>query len=218
MERYPLSWPAGWPRTPAHERTTARFSKGERVSSSTPGAGSWMRHRSVTIADGIQPVLDELGRLGVADGDSITSTNVPTRLDGRPYSGGREPDDPGVAVYWRMPRQQQNKCMAIDRYDRVADNLAAVAATLDAMRAIERHGGASILDRAFTGFDALPAPGSLAKREWWDVLECRRDATLEVVRAQYMRLRSDRHPDKGGSEDAFNELTAAWKAAQESVR
>ena len=86
------------------------------------------------------------------------------------------------------------------------------------MRAIERHGGAQILDRAFTGFDALPPPGGLAKREWWDVLECRRDSTIEIARAQYMRLRSDRHPDKGGSEAAFTELTEAWKTAQEVVR
>ena len=38
--------------------------------------------------------------------------------------------------------------MAIDAYTRTADNLAAVAATLEAMRAIERHGGAQILERA----------------------------------------------------------------------
>ncbi|KVD37855.1 hypothetical protein WJ41_22830 [Burkholderia ubonensis] len=62
----------------------------------------------------------------------------------------------GVAVYWET-RAGARRVMAIDQYTRVADNLAAVAATLDAMRAIERHGGARILERAFTGFAALAA-------------------------------------------------------------
>jgi len=52
--------------------------------------------------------------------------------------------------------------MAIDIYDTVAGNLAAVAATLDAMRAIERHGGAQILKRAFQGFKALPSSTATA--------------------------------------------------------
>jgi hypothetical protein len=59
--------------------------------------------------------------------------------------------------------------MAIDQYDRVEHNLAAIAATLDAMRAIKRHGGAEILDRAFTGFTALPAPMAGGK-PWRQVL------------------------------------------------
>jgi hypothetical protein len=51
----------------------------------------------------------------------------------------------------------ESQCMAIDIYTRIADNLAAVAATIDAMRAIERHGGAQILKRAWMGLKALPA-------------------------------------------------------------
>jgi hypothetical protein len=46
---------------------------------------------------------------------------------------------------------------------RAADNLAAIAATLEAMRAIDRHGGATILNRAFTGFTALPPPADCWK-------------------------------------------------------
>lgn len=65
-----------------------------------------------------------------------------TNIDGFPRSGQSEPSDGGVAVYW-LTSTGETKCIAIDRYDRVADNLAAVAATLDAMRAIERHGGAT---------------------------------------------------------------------------
>ena len=80
-------------------------------------------------------VLAELARLGIGEQDTVISTNVPTRLDGLPRSGAREPFDPGVAVYWQE-RSGARRVMAIDRYTTVADNLAAVAATLEAMRAI----------------------------------------------------------------------------------
>ena len=92
-------------------------------------------------------------RLGVHQDDVVVSTNLQTRLDGLPRSNQARPGDPGVCVYWK-PAKSPMRCMAVDRYDEVQDNLAAVAATLEAMRSIERHGGAAILDRAFTGFAA----------------------------------------------------------------
>ncbi|WP_249183503.1 hypothetical protein [Burkholderia cenocepacia] len=60
------------------------------------------------------------------------------------------------------------RVMAIDQYAWIADNLAAVAATRDAMRGIERRGGARILERAFTGFATLAAPGRA--RHWREVI------------------------------------------------
>lgn len=92
---------------------------------------------------------------------------------------------------------------------RVRDNLAAIAATLEAMRAIERHGGAQILERAFTGFAALTAPG----KNWWDVLETRPDATRAIIEANFRRLAHDRHPDRGGDHDKMSELNEARDAA-----
>ncbi|ROU09438.1 hypothetical protein [Lysobacter enzymogenes] len=83
------------------------------------------------------------------------STNLTLRRDGLPRSDQREPADPGAAVYW-TDCTGADRCMAVDRYTKTAGNLAALAATLEAMRAIERHGGAEILDRVFTGFTALP--------------------------------------------------------------
>lgn len=217
---YPLSWPVGWQRTPADGRIRARFSKGERQLSSTPGGGSWMRRRDLTIGDGTKRVLDALRILGVQEGDAIISTNLVVRLDGLPRSGQAAPQDPGVAVYWERAGDGQTKCMAIDLYDRVSDNLAAVAATLEAMRAIERHGGAQILDRAFTGFTALPAPGQTMVRGWREVLELPNEhVDLEVALAQYRRLASAAHPDKpGGSHAAMSLLNAAWAQAQEALR
>src|SRR5690606_17605504 len=153
----------GWRRTPAQERTRARFSRQERVASSyTPGQ-TYTRKANLTISQGTDRVAAALSAIGAWTDETVVSTNLALRLDGLPRSGQRAPDDPGVAVYWR--KGKGFRCIAIDRYDRVQDNLAAIAATLEAMRAIDRHGGAEILDRAFTGFVALPQP-----EQWWQVL------------------------------------------------
>ncbi|HWL06772.1 MAG TPA: J domain-containing protein [Xanthobacteraceae bacterium] len=203
---YPLHWPEGWPRATSRKR--AKFSKGERQYTAN---GSWMGHRDLSIADGTGRVLNELQALRVPHGEAIISTNLELRLDGLPRSNQSAPTDPGVAVYWRKPGQPM-KVMAIDIYDRVADNLAAIAATLNAMRAIERHGGAQILERAFTGFAALPSP-----RSWRDVLELGAHATRENIEANFRRLARDRHPDRGGSADAMAELNNARETALREV-
>ena len=102
--------------------------------------------------------------------------------------------------------------IAIDTYLTAADNLAAIAATLDAMRSIERHGGAEILDRAFTGFAALPAPD--AARPWHVVLGVAAHEATDAVRMAYRRAASAAHPDKGGSDARMAEVNAAWSAFQ----
>lgn len=215
IEAYPLSWPAGWPRTLPSKRRSAKFSKGERQHSSTPGVSSWMQYRQVSISDGTQRVLAELAKLKISRDDMIVSSNLKLRLDGLPRSDQRDPDDPGAAVYWQDAKGRK-QVMAIDQYDRVADNLAAIAATLEAMRAIERHGGAQILERAFTGFAALPAPDH--QRPWREVLGIpslrgNEAQAREVVETAYRRLRSQHHPDKGGDAAAFSAVQAAYDQA-----
>jgi len=157
-EAYPLAWPTGWKRTPALNRTRAKFGKKEFVDRGLSADGKqlgWYSKGQLSIAQGTERVLNVLNQMGF-NKSVVISSNLALRNDGLPRSAQRAPDDPGVAVYWGQG--QKARCIAVDRYDRVADNLAAIAATLEAMRAIERHGGAAILDRAFTGFTALPAP------------------------------------------------------------
>jgi hypothetical protein len=155
----------------------------------------------------------ELERLGVnVTDDSIVSTNLKLNLSGLPRGDQGEPTDPGVAVYFQK-KAGPMRVIAIDAYTRVRDNLAAIAATLEAMRAIERHGGAQILERAFTGFAALAAPG----KTWWDVLQVRPDADRATIEANFRRLARDRHPDNGGSHDAMTELNEARAAALKAV-
>jgi hypothetical protein len=217
INAYPLTWPEGWPRTAPARRERARFNKGVRQYSSQPGGNSWMRKSDLSVTDGTTRILQELARLDIDRQDVVISTNVRLRLDGLPRSSEREPDDPGVAVYWTdATAGNEPRCMAIDRYDRVADNLAAAAATIEAMRAIERHGGAQILKRAFTGFTALPAPGQTSARGWREILghDVANRAQLDE---RYKRLRSENHPDKGGSAETFHAVQRAYAQARQEL-
>lgn len=208
ISRYPLQWPSGWKRTPDHRREAGRFT-----------SKAYSSHReSLTVAQAVDRLLAELDRMGVRESTVIISTNVESTLSGRPRSGERKPQDPGAAIYW--DDKGKNRCMAIDRYTDVAQNLAALAATIEAMRAIERHGGAAILDRAFTGFTALPAPiVASMKRPWREVLEYGNGpATDAEITRNYRILAKAYHPDRpGGSTDKMAELNAARDEAMLEV-
>lgn len=204
---HPLAWPEGWRRTPAASRGHAKFGKSTRNTGQT-----WSSKRDLTNAESIERVLAELHRFGFGRDDVVISMNLPVRLDGLPRSDARNPDDPGAAVYWQE-RTGARRVIAIDQYLRVADNLAAIAATLDAMRAIERHGSAQILERAFTGFTALPGP-----RNWREILGVDGKCDLAGARAAYRRLAGEHHPDRpNGSHDKMSELNAAIAAAEKEL-
>lgn len=198
MTNYPLAWPAGWRRTKS--RKDANFKRGG---------------QRLSIADGVKRVIEQLRLFGISDWNIVVSTNVRPRLDGLPLSNQAEPQDPGVAVYWKKEKDTQHKVMATDRYTKVADNLAAIAATLEAMRAIERHGGAVIMERAFTGFLSLPAPNT-----WRAVFGFPEDhcVSFERAKAEYRELSMTHHPDKGGSESKMAELNWAMQEAEKELR
>jgi len=188
---YPLDWPIGWKRTQV--RRDAQF----RVGGGKIGASG----RRVEIDDGVNRVYQVLQLMGVKEDTVTISSNVRPSLGSRP--GSIQVKDPGVAVYW-TDNQKQTRCMAIDQYVRVPDNLAAIAATLEAMRAIERHGGAEILDRAFTGFTALPAP-----EQPFQVLGVGAHASRQEVERAYRLLALKHHPDRGGDEAQMARINAA---------
>lgn len=205
IRAYPLQWPDGWPRIAVRE--DAKFHT--RRHGTSDGQGVIPRER-LSIGDGCDRVLRSLSAMGIADHDVVISTNIEPTLYGGPRRSARSPDDPGVALYWK--RKGKRQCMAIDRYTRVGDNLAAVAATLDAMRAIDRHGGAQILDRAFTGFIALPAP-----EQPWQVLGLGANPTREQVKDAHWKLTQKHHPDKGGTDHEMARINAARDALLESL-
>lgn len=131
--RFPLYWPAGWPR----------------VARPIPSAFD----KSRTVYQTIGFLLGELRRAGVSPQSIRISSNVPLRLDGLPRSEKRQPDDRGAAVY--CLRRGEALVFACDKWDRVECNLYAIAKDVEAIRARLRWGVVS-LEQALKGNQALP--------------------------------------------------------------
>jgi len=213
IQRYPLQWPTGWKRTAHSKRRPAYFNRKEKVSTSVGVVNT--KTRWLGIGDAVKRVFYELEMLGVAhvQEDVVISTNLRVNMSGLPRGDLGEPLDPGAAVYWELKGKRQ--CIAVDRYNRVADNLAAVAATLQAMRTIERHGGAEVLERAFLGFAALP---QTASRTWREILGIDlANPTFDFVEERFSSLAKVNHPDQGGSTEVMQELNRARADARREL-
>ncbi|HEU5276805.1 MAG TPA: J domain-containing protein [Xanthobacteraceae bacterium] len=195
-ERFPLHWPQGQPRTPSYRRREAKFQT------------EFLRARDDTLK-----AIKLLGGLNV-----ILSTNIALRLDGLPLANQREPEDPGVALYFDRTINGQRRAFVIacDSYSKVKWNLRAVGATVDALRAIQRHGASSMLEQAFTGFAALPPMG--ATKPWWEVLGVSEYATAEQARAAHRQLAMLHHPDRGGDAQRMAEINRALEQAMQGAR
>lgn len=202
---YPLAWPAGRPRTPANKRKYSRFTK----SVQEPG-GSWRSTRPLTLAEAVKRLLDETGRVNARH--LVISTNVQLRLDGLPRSDQRKPDDPGVCVYFM--HQGKEVAMPCDTYDTVEGNIAAVAAHIEATRAIERHGVATVA-QMFSGFAALPPPQEEKRAApWWEVLGLPKGTySKEVIDAVFRDKAKKAHPDFGGTNEEMADLIRAKEEA-----
>ena len=66
-----------------------------------------------------------------------------------------------------------------------------------------------MMERAFTGFTALPDQTGDA---WWEALGVGKGASPALVEAMYRKARSAAHPDKGGSDAEFDRVKKAWNA------
>lgn len=187
VSRFPLEWPAGWVRTPKHRRALAKFKSG----------GQW-----ITVFKATERLQDELERLG-ATGATL-STNISLRLDGRPRSD-EKPADPGVAIYFRF--KGKATVFACDKYTEVGDNIAAIAAHIDALRRIERYGVGTI-EQALAGYKALPADTAA---DWRAVFGFAKDSrpTKDQIDSAYKGLARQKHPDAGGTDIEMAHLNRA---------
>jgi hypothetical protein len=193
---YPLHWPPG--RTRATHRQPAAFR--------TDGG-----RRILSVDDALKRLMPELRRLGARD--VIVSTNVRPRRVGE-LVGADKVADPAVAVYFHLPNGKgpaQQHCIACDRWTRLADNLAAVAAHVEAVRGTMRWGCGDVL-QAFAGYKALPAMG--AKRAWWEIMGIDRNAPAAQIKARFRELAERHHPDRGGNPNQMAEISAAYEEAQ----
>lgn len=204
MTASPLSWPAGYQRTESQQRRKAKF--GEKAI--TGGL------KNLTISQAVDRLKTAVRRFSngltywrIHPGSVVISTNLPARADGVPYSDNRFVNDPGVAVYFTF--DERPTVMACDKWSTVADNIAAIASTLEAMRALERYGVAEC-ERAFTGFAALPAPGDVQARTCWVVLGIAPTQSKAAIDEAWRERAKSCHPDRpGGSHDAMSELNTA---------
>lgn len=191
IENFPLCWPSGWPR-----------------------AKSFRSHAPYKISGDLarRELLHELKLMGAVD--VVVSSNVPLRRDGAPYAdaSGRACSDPGVAVYFRRKAGGERQVIACDKWPRPDSNIRAIGLCVEAMRAIARSGASELLDRAFTGFKALPAS---PEAEWWMVLDVARGANADQIKSAYRELALKHHPDRGGAAPEWARVSAAYQHAKQ---
>ena len=193
MESFPLCWPQGWPRARTRERSKFK----------------------TTFEAARRELFRELGLMGVPDYNIILSTSIPIRRDGMPYATARPVDNEvGVAVYFKKANGNKRYVFACDRWDRVEDNMQAIRHSVAAIRGIERWGASEMLERAFTGFTALPEPG---KKSWRQVLGLQITTNLEAAESAYRHKMKSAHPDLGGSEEQSKELNWAITEARSEL-
>lgn len=191
VEAYPLHWPGGWPRTTYRARS--RFNTSE--------------------TRAYNNMLGELRRLGATN--VVVSTMLKLRQDGHPYASQRIPEDPGVAVYFTYKKKQS--VIAADKWYLIGDNYHAIGKCVEAMRGMERWGAGTMMDKAFEGFESLPAPedGAAVTRQWFNVLGVAPGASRDELRLARIGLAKRYHPDSGRepSHEKMCEVNEAYEQA-----
>ena len=188
-EAFPLYWPAGYKRTASYQRINSRFEQ--------------------TMDKSQQFLRKELDRLGATS--LVISTNIPVRKDGGLYTDymRRIIDDPGVAIYFYLKGKQVTMCC--DQYTRVWENIYALGKGIEALRGMERWGVSEFMERAFTGFQELPASNS---KTCWEILgSINPTKDTEYIKKAYLNLAKIKHPDAGGTVESFQELQQAYEHA-----
>jgi hypothetical protein len=208
ITRYPLEWPLGWKRTRSRRSADFRMTREGRPA---PDGKTTKYATQVNMAVATERLERQLDALGAKN--PTLSTNVSLTMSGRPR-GDENPSDPGAAVYFMF--KGKATVLACDSYFRVADNIAALAAHIDALRRIERYGVGTI-EQALAGYKALPADTAA---DWRMVLfgvkDCR--VGIDDVQAAYRSRAREVHPDTGGSDEAMAQLNRARDYALEELK
>jgi hypothetical protein len=207
VQAHPLHWPLHRPRTKLPRR--ANFHR------RPANENGYSRRESLSIADSRDRLYRELGLLGGKQ--VIISSNLELKMDGTPRGSQREPSDSGIAVYFQLNKQPH--CLSCDAWDRCADNLAAVAKHVEAMRGQLRWGVADVASM-FAGFKALPGaiitPAPMTVEEAAEAIVGNDQACIRLMiqdadcfRATYRDQAKRLHPDTGIGGDAWKEFQYA---------
>ena len=178
-QAYPLTWPESWPRTKAPQ--SSRF--------------------QTTLPKAIKNVQDSLALFASDSGKKLEGIVVSSNVS----LMERNPKDCGVAVYFTWDGLAT--CIAVDRYQKIEENLQAIHHVIEAERTKLRHGGLNLVRAAFRGYAALPPPSNAKSPH--DVLGVQPGATQEEIDAAFRQKAKAAHPDNGGSVEAMQELNEA---------
>jgi hypothetical protein len=187
---FPLAWPEGLPRT--ERRVSSQF--------------------RTSLSGALKNVRESLRLFAQDSGKQVTDIVLSSNVGGLEPG---QPSDPGVAAWFTWDGQQ--RCIAVDRYPKVEDNLQAIHHIIEARRTEMRHGGLHIVRQTFKGFTALPAPPG--KKTWREVLgfDSNRPVSVKEVDQAYRELATEHHPDKGGDGARMAELNAARHEAKAAL-
>lgn len=197
VQRFPLQWPLGWVRTRQTAKRNGAFKD----------RGTW-----IGIPSAVTRLQVEIDRLGGSD--PTLSLNLKPRMDGGVVANQGEPSDSGVAVYFRF--KGRATVFACDRYYRVADNIAAIAAHIEALRRIDRYGVGTI-EQAIAGYRALPADSAA---DWRQVFGFTPSSTptLDQVKTAHREQAKVKHPDHGGTDEDMFHINRALEFATMELR
>ena len=104
--------------------------------------------------------------------------------------------------------------MAQDRFWSIIGNMRSLTMAIEGLRQMERHGGAVMMERAFTGFTAIAPPDW--KKSWREVFGVKPDWRGDIT-ALYREKAKNRHPDAGGSDSLMAELNVAFAEAKQEL-
>ncbi|HUR65445.1 MAG TPA: J domain-containing protein [Chitinophagaceae bacterium] len=188
IEAYPLHWPLGYKRTKS--RINSLFKQ-------TPENAQIFLRKELHLMGATKVIL---------------SSNVPVRKDGYLYSdmSATKIDDPGVAVYFKYNGIDVSMCC--DNYGRPWENIYALGKGIEALRGMERWGVSEFIERAFTGFKALPEV-----KEWYEILGVNQNAGKNEIITAYRNLVKVHHPDAGGNANVFMEISDAYQKGMSLV-
>ena len=146
------------------------------------------------------------------------------RNDGWPRSGAKV-EHPAVVLHFTSKGNSLN--FPSDAHDSYEHNLYAVALTLEALRAVDRHGVSQGTEQ-YTGFAQLHAPGESASLAWaaetvnklsqYSTTVERMIANEGDYRNAFRAAARIVHPDVGGKREDFDELIRAASIIDEHFK
>ncbi len=185
----PLDWPIDKPRTPYTKRKRSAFGSSHYV---TMSIALSRLHEQIRITQ--KPKLQY-----------AVTCNAPIGRRGQFVAIKNQPLDVGVAVYFELfGKDREFTC---DKWNRIEDNIVAIAKHINSLRGQDRWGVAS-QEQAFMGHMRLPAPIACGQH-WTVTLGLPPSASVEDIKRKARQLIMQNHPDRGGDAEKAAAINAA---------